>query len=177
MSDIEPNSAAQPSSGIDAEIDRAVALRSAGQHTGAMAILLDLIKREPSHARLNYELAGTYDQQGLEADAIPYYEQSLALGLAGDARRGALLGLGSSYRCLEQYGDAVRTLEGGMVEFPDAPEFGVFLALALYNLGEHRRAMTLLLNHIAAYPGCDQIRRYQRAIHFYADRPDPPYEG
>lgn len=157
-------------------VSRARALREAGQHTAALAILLDLLKNTPDDAKLNYEIASTYDPQGLEADAVPFYEYALALGLEGEDRRGALLGLGSSYRCLEQFADAVRTLERGVAEFPDAPEFGIFLALALYNMGEHRRAMQLLLAHLAAHPGHDSVARYRRALHFYADQPDPPYQ-
>jgi hypothetical protein len=70
----------------------------------------------------------------------------------------------------------VRTLERGGVEYPDAPEFDIFLALALYNMGEHRRSTQLLLNHIAKFPGCERIVQFQRVIHYYAGQPDPPYE-
>ncbi|MBC7624395.1 MAG: tetratricopeptide repeat protein [Aeromicrobium sp.] len=161
---------------IAADIERAVALRTAGQHTAALAVLLDLLKVAPVEPKLNYEIACTFDPQGLEADAIPFYERALELGLSGPDRCGALLGLGSAYRCVEQYADAVRILERGSVEFPEAAEFDVFLALALYNMGEHRRSTQLLLNHIAKFPGSDRIVRLQRAIHYYADRPDPPYE-
>jgi len=161
---------------LSADIDRAIALRKSGQHTAALAILLDLLKIVPINARLNYEIACTYDPQGLEADAIPFYERALELGLSGADRCGALLGLGSSYRCVEQYADAVRTLERGGVEYPDAPEFDIFLALALYNMGEYRRSTQLLLNHIAKFPGSDRIVQFQRAIHYYAGQPDPPYE-
>ena len=164
------------SADISAEIDRATSLRKSGQHTAALAILLDLLRVAPINPRLNYEIACTYDPQGLEADAIPFYERALELGLSGADRCGALLGLGSSYRCVEQYADAVRTLERGVVEFPDAPEFDIFLALALYNMGEHRRSTQLLLNHIAKFPGTERIAQFQRAIHTYADQPDPPYE-
>jgi tetratricopeptide (TPR) repeat protein len=164
------------SADVSNDIDRATALRKSGQHTAALAILLDLLKVAPIDARLNYEVACTYDPQGLEADAIPFYERALELGLSGADRCGALLGLGSSYRCVEQYADAVRTLERGAVEFPDAPEFDIFLALALYNMGEHRRSTQLLLNHIAKFPGNARIAQFQRAIHYYADQPDPPYE-
>ncbi len=161
---------------VSDEVARAVALRVAGQHTEALAILLDLLKGSPENAQIYYQIASTYDPQGLEADAIRYYERALALGLDSEDRRGALLGLGSSYRCIERCEDAVRTLERGMSEFPDAPEFGVFLALALYNLGEHRRSLQLLLRHIATHPGHDGVARLQRAIHCYAEQPDPPYE-
>jgi tetratricopeptide (TPR) repeat protein len=157
-------------------IARAVALRKKGQHTEALAILLDCEKTDADSAKLQCEIASTYDPQGLEVDAIPHYERALSLGLDGDDLRGALLGLGSSYRCVEQYSDAVRTFERGMAEFPDAHEFGVFLAMALYNLGENRRAMQLLLQHIAAHSGDKDTAKYSRAIFYYADNPDPPYD-
>jgi tetratricopeptide (TPR) repeat protein len=162
--------------GLREDIARAVAQRTAGQYTGALAILLDLANRHPEHAVLQYEIACTYDPQGLEADAIPHYERALELGLKGETLRGALLGLGSSYRCVEQYADAVRTLERGMNEFPNANEFAIFMAMALHNMGQHAHAMELLLKHIAAFSSDESTKRYERAIHYYADHLQPPYE-
>jgi tetratricopeptide (TPR) repeat protein len=162
---------------VDTQISRAVALRKKGQHTETLAILLDLQKHAPAHAVLQYELAATYDSQGLESDAIPCYEQALSLGLTDTHRRGALLGLGSSYRCVGQFADAVRTLERGMAEFPDANEFVVFLAMASFNLGDHQRAVQLLLKHIAAHTGDKGTAKYQRAIYYCADHLNPPYDG
>ena len=156
-------------------IDRAVQLRKALQLTEAMAILLDLQKKNPDNARVNYELAGTYDCQSMEEQAIPLYERAIADGLEGDDLRGCLLGLGSSYRCMEQYSDAVRTLQKGLAAFPEAEEFKVFLALSFYNLGEHRQAVSLLLTHIGEHTAHKGTKRYQRAILHYAIRPDPPY--
>ena len=132
-------------------------------------------KLAPDSASLSYQLACTYDQQGLEIDAIPHYERALSLGLVEDDLRGALLGLGSSYRCVEQFADAVRTFERGMAEFPSANEFAVFLAMALHNLGDHRRALQLLLQHIANHTSDAATKKYQRAIHYYADNLEPPY--
>ncbi len=160
---------------LEKNIERAVALRKASQLTEAMAILLDLVKKNPSSAKVNYELAGTYDCQGLEEDAVPFYERAIELGLKGDDLRGCLLGLGSSYRCLEQYSDAVRTLEKGLAAFPDAEEFKVFLALSFYNLGEHREAVSLLLAHIGDHTAHAGVKRYQRSLLNYALQPDPPY--
>jgi tetratricopeptide (TPR) repeat protein len=99
---------------------RARDARARGQHTNALAILLDLLKVHPKNALVNYELACTYDPQGLEDDAIPHYEQAIELGLVGEDLRGALLGLGSSYRCLERFDDAARVLQKGAASFPDA---------------------------------------------------------
>lgn len=160
---------------IGKNIERAVRLRNTSQLTEAMAILLDLHKRNPDNAKINYELAGTYDCQSLEEDAIPFYERAIALGLAGDDLRGCLLGLGSSYRCLEQYADSVRTLQKGLAAFPEAEQFKVFLALSFYNLGEHRQAVSMLLTHIAEHSAHAGTKRYQRAILQYAIQPDPPY--
>ena len=159
---------------IDNEISRAVLLRANGQHTEALAVLFDLEKIAPDDAALHFEIACTYDALGLEGDSIPHYEKALAVGLVDDNRRDALLGLGSSYRCVAQYADAVRTLERGMAEFPLAHEYAVFLAMALHNLGDHRRALQLLLKHVAEHTSDPQTAKYQRAIFHYAENPDRP---
>ena len=151
--------------------------RARGQHTNALAILLDLLKAHPKHALVNYELACTYDPQGLEEDAIPHYEQAIDSGLVGEDLRGALLGLGSSYRCLERFDDATRVLQKGAASFPDAKEFDIFLAITRYNCGEHRDAMRLLLNHIADFSAEPETQKYKKAIAFYAENLDPPYRS
>jgi tetratricopeptide (TPR) repeat protein len=161
---------------MKAAMARAADLRGESKFTEALAILLDLYKIHRHDPRLNFELACTYDSQGMEEAAVPHYEFAIAHGLEGAPLRGALLGLGSSYRCLEQYADSVRTLEKGLSLFPEAEEFKVFLALSLYNLGQHRDAMQLLLNHIAVHSAEPATRRYRTAIAHYAARPDPPYE-
>ncbi|MFN7220060.1 MAG: tetratricopeptide repeat protein [Burkholderiales bacterium] len=157
------------------QIDEIQRLRASGQYTQALAMLHDWHRADPSNARVNYELACTYDPQGLEEDAIPFYERALELGLEGPALRGCLLGLGSSYRCVERYGDALRTLQKGAAAFPDAKEFDVFLALARYNTGEHAEAMRLLLNHIAEFSADPETAALKRAIAFYAEHLSPPY--
>ncbi|HEX4858390.1 MAG TPA: tetratricopeptide repeat protein [Usitatibacteraceae bacterium] len=157
-------------------IARAIALRQDGQHTEALAILLDLVGSNPNDAKVNYELAATYDRQGVEDEAIGFYEHALTCGLQGEDLRCALLGLGSSYRCAERYGDALRVLHKGAAAFPDAAEFDVFLALTQYNLGDPAEAMRLLLNHIAEHTGDEATARFRRAIAWYAEHLDPPYE-
>ncbi len=156
---------------------RARDARARGQHTNALAILLDLLKANPKHALVNYELACTYDPQGLEEDAIPHYEQAIDSGLVGEDLRGALLGLGSSYRCLKRFDDATRVLQKGAASFPDAKEFDIFLAITRYNCGEHRDAMRLLLNHIADFSAEPETQKYKKAIAFYAENLDPPYSS
>jgi thioredoxin-like negative regulator of GroEL len=162
---------------MEAAIQRAVELRRESQHTEALAILLDLYERHPDHARVNYELACTYDTQGVEDEAIGFYEHAIQCGLAGDDLRGAFLGLGSSYRCVERYGDSARILQKGAAAFPEAQEFDVFLALTRHNMGEHDEALRLLLSHIARHSADAGAVRYRRAIAYYAEHLNPPYDN
>jgi hypothetical protein len=48
----------------------------------------------------------------------------------------------------------------------------VFLAMALYNAGECREAVELLLRNLAETTGDEGISAYNRAILFYAGRLD-----
>lgn len=162
---------------MNAILLRAVALRADSRYTEATAILLDLFKQNPRDPQVNYELACTYDPQGMEQEAIPFYERALEYGLSGDDLRGCLLGLGSSYRCQARYSDAIRVLERGLAAFPDAAEFNIFLALSFYNLGQAREAVSRLLHHVAEFSSHEPTKTYRRAIAYYASQPDPPYES
>ncbi len=158
------------------QVARARHLRSERQTTEALAILLDLVERHPHDAMINYELACTYDSQGVADEAIGFYEHAIQHGLEGDDLRGALLGLGSSYRCVERFGDSARALQKGAAAFPDAREFDIFLALTRYNMGEHADAMRLLLSHVAEHSADPAVAHYRRAIAYYAEHLDPPYD-
>ena len=162
---------------MKAAISRAARLRRESKLTEALAIMLDLYQANPREPSVNYQLACTYDPQGMFDEAIPHYEFALENGLDDDDLRGALLGLGSSYRSTGRFTDAVRTLQKGIEKFPDAPEFKVFLALSLYNLGQHRDAVGLLLAHIAEFSKEPATKRYSAAIAHYAAQPDPSYEN
>ena len=160
------------------KLARAIALRADGQHTAALSLLQDLVRAQPDDCNVHYQLACTYDNEGMEDRAIDHYEACLQdpSALAPADRRDALLGLGSTYRCLEQYGDAVRVLNRGLQENPSAEEFRVFLALCHHNLGQHQDAVSALLHHIAQFSSHADTAKYRRALHTYANQPDPPYE-
>jgi len=153
-------------------IENAVQLRGNDKAGMALKMLRRLLKKQPDNAVLNYQTAWTCDTLGLEREAVPYYEQALVLGLDGEDLRGALLGLGSTYRALGEYDKAVATCEAGLEFFPDGREFQVFLALALYNLGKPDQAMTLLLRNLAETSNDAGIVRYRQAILFYSDKLD-----
>lgn len=160
----------------DERLARAVELRQAGKGEEAREILLALVNERPEDAEVLYQTAWTHDTLGLEREAVPYYRRALDAGLAGEERRGALLGLGSTYRALGEYVLAEETLRKGVAEFPEDRAMQVFLAMALYNRGQHGEAIGLLLRNLAETSNDARIRRYERAILFYAPDLDSVWE-
>lgn len=152
-------------------LEAAVALRSSGRAEEARTMLLQLLSADRSNAEMHYQLAWTNDVLGLEREAVPYYEQSLALGLPDEEQKaGAMLGLGSTYRTLGQYAQSRALLEQGVCEFPQRAEFKAFLAMTLHNLGAHTEAMELLLRLLADTSADPGIQDYRKAITFYSDK-------
>jgi tetratricopeptide (TPR) repeat protein len=156
------------------DLPTAIQLRTEGQYAEAQAILDELLALTPDDAQVNYHYAWWCDVQGLERAAVPYYVTAIAQpdGLSEDERRGALLGLGSTYRTLGEYENAITILERGIAEFPTAYEFTVFLAMAFYNVGRHAEAMALLLRTVTETTADAGIRRFARAITFYSNQLD-----
>ncbi|BDM74840.1 hypothetical protein HEK616_83270 (plasmid) [Streptomyces nigrescens] len=154
----------------DTGLARAVQLREQGQAGQAREQLVELAERYPEDAEIAYQAAWVHDVLGLEREAVPFYEWALGgAGLSPEDRHGAFLGLGSTHRVLGSYGEAVRTLRQGLEEFPDDPALRAFLAMALYNEGEGREAVRLLLRTLAATSSDRRVQDYRRAIEHYAD--------
>ena len=156
----------------DERLETAVRLRAAGELEESLRLLLALHLRFPDDPVVNYQCAWAHDVLGREREAVPFYVRAIERGLEGEDLCGALLGLGSTYRCIGAYDDAVRTLLRGREEFPAEREFEVFLAMAHYNRGEHAEAMRLLLTVLGQTSESPGVRRYRRAILFYADKLD-----
>ncbi|MER5965316.1 tetratricopeptide repeat protein [Streptomyces sp. NPDC002057] len=148
----------------------AVALREGGRPEEARERLVALAARYPDDAEIAYQTAWAHDVLGLESEAVPHYERALAgAGLGPEARRGALLGLGSTYRVLGRHEDAVTLLTGAVEEFPDEGSLRTFLAMALYNTGRHHESVRLLLRLLATTSDDPSVQRYRRAIEHYAE--------
>ena len=109
---------------------------------------------------------------GLEADAVPYYEKAIQIGLNETNAMGAFIGLGSTYRALGQYDKSEIVFEKGIEQFPENKAMKTFYAMTLYNLGKHHEAMEILLTSIARSTNDSEILSYKRAIEFYADKLD-----
>ncbi|MEV8020081.1 tetratricopeptide repeat protein [Streptomyces sp. NPDC086554] len=153
----------------DQLLAEAVRLREDGRHEEARQRLLALCERFPLDAEVAYQTAWVHDTLGLEAEAVPHYVRAVEQpGLSADDRRGALLGLGSTYRILGRYPEAVTTLSDAAAEFPDDGALKTFLAMALYNTGRNHEAMEILLTLLAATSKDPDISNYRPAIEHYA---------
>jgi tetratricopeptide (TPR) repeat protein len=113
----------------------------------ARTLLLDLVSAYPDDAEINFQTAVAHDNSGLGREAIPFYVRALEQGLSGPDLERALLGLGSTYRALGYYQQAVETLRRGVREFPHNRALQVFLAMALYNTQGYKEAIELLLTN------------------------------
>ncbi|UED83837.1 tetratricopeptide repeat protein [Streptomyces profundus] len=157
----------------DERLVEAIRVRAAGQHQLAREQLVALAGEFPDDVEVAFHTAWAHDLLGLEAAAVPFYERALSQeGLSPEDRQGALLGLGSTYRVLGRYESAVATLRRGVDEFPDHAGLRTFLAMALYNTGEHRESTGLLLHLLATTSQDPTITDYRQALDRYADHLD-----
>ena len=150
-------------------LKEAIQLRTDGKYQDAETLFARLLADNPNDALINYHFAWLYDNQGKEQAAIPYYIAAIDNGLSGQDLRGALLGLGSTYRTLGEYQKSAQILQQGIDLFPNANEFAVFMAMTQYNLGESKPAVGILLNLLLKVTDDEDIRRFKRAIALYAE--------
>jgi tetratricopeptide (TPR) repeat protein len=155
---------------LQERLTSAIKLRESENHAEARQLLLELHAEFPEDPQVNYQCAWIHDLLGLEREAIPFYEKAIQAGLGAEDLKSALLGMGSTCRAIGDYERSITTFQQGLSLFPDSPEFNVFLAMALYNVGDYDRAMELLLNALADTSNDEGILRYRRAIRFYSDK-------
>ncbi|WP_052400779.1 tetratricopeptide repeat protein [Oceanobacillus jeddahense] len=166
----------QKSAQVNQELQKAIELREKGELNESKNIILRLVEDHPNNAFLNYQCAWSHDVLGEERKAVPYYEKAIQLGLEKENLEDALLGLGSTYRTLGEYEKSKETFLKGLESFPNNRAIQVFYAMTLYNVKEHHQAMELLLKNIAETTGDEDIKKFGRAIGFYADKLDTVWE-
>lgn len=154
------------------KLSSAIHLRETQKHEEARELLLELHSEFPEDAQVNFQCAWIHDLLGLEREAIPFYERAVQAGLSGKDLQGALLGMGSTYRCIGEYQKAKETFQRAIELFPENKEYKVFLAMTLYNRKDHTKAMELLLTSLLDTTKDEGILSYERAIRFYADKLD-----
>lgn len=146
------------------ELDAIVGARVHGQAEEILPRLLQLDAQHPNIAEINYQLAWTCDVLDRAADALPYYEKAVALGLPPNELSGALIGLGSTLRTLGRMERSAEVLRSAQIQFPDNPEMAVFLALTLHQQGRTADALRLALETLLAGTDDPGLTAYQRAI-------------
>ncbi len=157
------------------ELSRAIELRKSKKPEEAMRVLTELLALYPNDPDVSYQLAWTCDFMRKESEAVPHYERAIANGLVED-RVGAMLGLGSTYRCLGEYEKSLRMFDQGLKEFPEARALKVFRALTLYNLKRADEAVGELLIQLMDTSKDESILAYQGALRFYADKLDETWK-
>jgi tetratricopeptide (TPR) repeat protein len=155
------------------ELDAIVGARAHGQSQEIFPRLTALDERYPNVAEINFQLAWTCDVLDRPAEALPYYEKAIALGLSPNELSGAQLGLGSTLRLLGQLPRSADVLRSGQLQFPDNPEFAIFLTLTLHAQGRQTEALQLALETLCATTEDPGLTAYQRAIRQAAAKLSP----
>jgi tetratricopeptide (TPR) repeat protein len=111
--------------------------------------------------------AFAHDSAGREAEAIPEYRAAIDAGLDDDELLGAMLGLGSSLRNMNELEESERVLRAAVTRFPDHAALRVFLAFTRCSSDDRVGAVRELIEALfrAEAPG---MARYERAIRGYA---------
>ena len=138
----------------------------------ARTLLLELHAAHPDNAEITYQTAVVHDNLGLEREAVPFYLQAFAQGLAGSDLERGLMGLGSTYRGLGEYQKAEETLRRGMKEFPHNRAIQIFLAMTLYNLQNYKEAMELTLTNLLETTSDEKLQYFKRSLLFYTSHLD-----
>ncbi|MBE4909556.1 tetratricopeptide repeat protein [Bacillus luteolus] len=150
-------------------------LRDNGFGEQARVEIIKLVNEYTTVAVVQVECAFIHDSLGYEHEAIPYYEKALELGIEGPLRVEAYLGLGSSLRCIGSYQKAAEIFEKAIEEFPNHRGLQIFYSMTQYNLGNHGRAMDILLTNLIETTNNQDILDYKRAISFYINNLDEVY--
>ncbi|WP_043588582.1 tetratricopeptide repeat protein [Geminisphaera colitermitum] len=152
-------------------LDAIIGSRHGGQTDTLVPRLRDLDTRHPRVAEIQYQLAWTLDTLDRPADALPHYEQALALGLSDPGEHiGALIGLANCQRLTGAPARAVSTLETARLQFPDNPELLPWLALALHDAARPADALRELLELLLDTTEAPELMAQQRALRHHAAR-------
>jgi len=145
-------------------LDAIVGARAHGQSGEILPRLQKLDAAFPHVAEINFQMGWTCEVLGRAEEAISYYDQAIALGLAPNEHSGALIGLGSCLRVIGQLERSASVLQSGRSQFPANREFDAFLALTLYAQNQPREAMRLMVEVLCETTEDPGLTAYQRTL-------------
>lgn len=144
-------------------------LKAKGRYEEAQRQLQAWLDADPENPRLLFEMAVVLDNQGLEDDAIPYYQAALSRDLNGAQRVEAYLGLGSSLRVVGRVFESYQVMSSAVEEYPQHLALKVFYALTLERMGNFGDAVTQLLNVVLECGKGDTLDAYRPALRYYRE--------
>lgn len=136
---------------------------------GSLELMLELLNEIPMNPYLNYRIAWTYDSLAKSRLAIPFYIASLTLGLK-EERPNAIVGLGSCYRSVGEYENALKILEDGLVEFPENRSIRMFRSILLNALEKNDETVDTLIALLKYISEDGSIQKFEKALRVCADR-------
>lgn len=125
------------------------------------------LQEDQENPRLLFEVALVLDNQGREAEAIPYYERALAGDLDRTHQIDAYIGLGSSLRVVGRIHESRQIMERALQQFPRHLALQVFYAFTLERIGNFGDALSLLLDVILESAKEESIDAYRPALRYY----------
>ncbi len=156
-------------SDFEAQVATGHALSRDGRGEAAIVHFQRLVERYPHEPRAHFALAGAFDHEGREAEAVAPYRRAMELGLAGDEVPRWYVQLGSTLRNVDRAAEAVDLLTEGRGRFPDDAPIRIFRALALHSADRCDEALVELLDLLLTNPSAPDLRGYERAIRYYTD--------
>lgn len=122
-------------------------------------------------AKENYEIASMHDAKGEEAEAISYYEKAYKEidKLSIEDQKGLLLGMGSTYRWINQLDKSQEVFKEAIKRFPDAKEYIVFKSLTDLDLGFEKKAFSQILELLLDETQSEDILKYSRALKYQVE--------
>ena len=157
-------------------IDEAMGHREMGDAKAAISVLEGAIETHAGDGELHFLLGKSLDSVGRERDAIPHYEQAVELGLEDDEDLAdAYIALGSNLRAAGEYDKAIEVLNRALERFPGDRAAEAFLALAIHNSGDSRKAVEMLVTSLAETSGDERVRAYRGALTLFGEDVDAVY--
>ncbi|WP_446663585.1 tetratricopeptide repeat protein [Flexivirga sp. B27] len=128
-----------------------------------------LQQRFPKDGRVLYELAGTHDSAGLEAEALEWYDRALRLRIDEPYRHRALLQKASTLRHLGRLEESLAILDELVGDYPDNTAVVLFRALTLHDMGRDVDGLRSVARQLVAVSAEPDVQRYLGALTRFTD--------
>ncbi len=153
-------------------INKARDLREDDKLDESLETLLPLLEEFDDDPLVLFEVGGAYDILGMTAEAIPYYEQAITNGLEGAELEECFICLGTSYRVIGDYTEAVEVLEQAKSQFPTSNSAKAFLALALYGNKQFAESVQLLIDTLLESTADEDLLSFADTLDYFKNNLD-----